>query len=285
MYPLHYFGLFPPFPRRDAVFVAMSFDSAFDFRWNRVISKAISRIEANGRLLEPLRVDTRKVGDSILTEILSGIAECRLVFADISTVGRVGDMPIRNGNVMYEIGLAHATRLPEEVLLFRSDGDRLPFDTANVRVNTYSPDDAPEEAQNRLAEAILAALQEIDIRKGLAVRKAAESLDYPSWWALAQSQADSTIPHPPAQTMGQAVGNAARASAIRSLLDMGAIRTKYLRVTPEMLEKEDEPSTNLVRYECTEFGKAVLEEGMNRMGLFLPEVQKKLQEHVPQPQQ
>jgi hypothetical protein len=30
VYPSHFFELFRPFPRRDAVFVAMSFDSKFD---------------------------------------------------------------------------------------------------------------------------------------------------------------------------------------------------------------------------------------------------------------
>ena len=41
MYPASFFGLFPPFPRDDRVFLAMSFDSRFDRRWNEVIAPAV----------------------------------------------------------------------------------------------------------------------------------------------------------------------------------------------------------------------------------------------------
>ena len=208
MYPAHLFALFPPFPRE--VVVAMSFDPRFDPRWQNVIAPAIGSVLIDEKPLEPVRVDVRKISDSILTEILSGISHSRLVFADITTIGYFDERPIRNGNVMYEVGLAQAVRLPEEVLLFRSDNDSLLFDTANIRVNTYSPEDAPEKARAQVADTILdAGRREIDLRKHLAVKKAAESLDDPSWWVLAQSQSDGGVPHPQMRTMGQVVGNAA----------------------------------------------------------------------------
>jgi hypothetical protein len=131
MYPNTYLSLFPPFPRNDKVFVAMSFDEKFRARWDKVICPAVSRIERRGNRLEAFRVDARKISDSILTEILSGISTARLVLADVSTIKKVENKPIRNGNVMYEVGIAHAARLPEEVLLFRSDNDPLLFDMAN----------------------------------------------------------------------------------------------------------------------------------------------------------
>lgn len=130
MYPAHVFSLFPPFPREDAVFIAMCFDSRFDARWRDVIAPAVQRIEVNNKRLKPVRVDTRKISDSILTEILSGVANSCLVWADITTIGHLNEKPIRNGNVMYEVGLAQAVRLPEEVILFRSDTDPLLFDTS-----------------------------------------------------------------------------------------------------------------------------------------------------------
>ena len=129
MYPAHLFELFPPFPRDERVFVAMSFDPALRLRWTNVIEPAVR--EAG---LEPFRVDASKVSDSILTEILQGIARARLILADISSVGGV-----RNANVLYEVGMAHAARQPQEVLLFRSDSDRLLFDVSNVRVNAFHP--------------------------------------------------------------------------------------------------------------------------------------------------
>ena len=237
MYPAHLFALFPPFPREEKVFVAMSFDARFEPRWNNVIAPAIGKVLINGKRLEPVRVDARKVSDSILTEILSGISDCRLIFADITTIGHLNETPIRNGNVMYEVGLAQAVRLPEEVLLYRSDNDRLLFDTANIRVNTYSPDDAPEKARTQLADALIAALREIDLRKHLAVKKASEALDYPSWWLLAQSQSKDGVVHPTMRNMGEALGNASRAAAIARLLEIGALRTTYLKVTPELLKE------------------------------------------------
>jgi hypothetical protein len=78
MYPANYFGLFPPFPRQETVFVAMSFDARFGKRWSEVISPGISAVRVNGKNLEPVRVDTRHISDSILTEILSGVSTSRL---------------------------------------------------------------------------------------------------------------------------------------------------------------------------------------------------------------
>ncbi len=77
----------------------------------------------------------RVTSDSILTEILDGIGRCRAFLADISLIGEIENTPIRNANVLYEVGLAHAVRLPQEVLLFRSDDRPLMFDMANIRVN------------------------------------------------------------------------------------------------------------------------------------------------------
>jgi hypothetical protein len=131
MYPAIFFGLFPPFPRDDRVFVAMSFDSRFDRRWNEVIVPAVRRIcvrtGATETRLEPHRVDLRTASDSILTEILDGIGRCRAVVADITSIGHIEGRPVRNANVLYEVGLAHASRLPEEVIIFRSDRDALLF--------------------------------------------------------------------------------------------------------------------------------------------------------------
>ena len=55
-----------------------------------------------------------------------------------------------NANVLYEVGLAHALRAPEQVLLFRSDADPLLFDVSGIRVHTYDPDGDPEGAKKKL---------------------------------------------------------------------------------------------------------------------------------------
>jgi hypothetical protein len=281
MYPANYFGLFPPFPRGEAVFVAMSFDPRFEKRWSEVIAPGIGRVQANGKKLEPVRVDTRRISDSILTEILSGISTSRLFLADVTTIGYVDERPIRNANVMYEVGVAHSVRLPEEVLLFRSDNDSLLFDVANVRVNAYSPDDSPDKARELVSDSIIAALRELDLRRHLAVGKAAESLDFPSWWLLAEAQSDTGIAHPEMKTMGQALGNASRTTAIQRLLELGALRASYLKLTPEKFEAiKHSTDAEILRYECTEFGQAVFQEGIRRMGMDSPDMMAVLEKEL-----
>lgn len=278
MYPNTYLSLFPPFPRNDKVFVAMSFDEKFHARWDKVLCPAVSRVERQGNRLEAFRVDARKISDSILTEILSGISTARLVLADVSTIKKVENKPIRNGNVMYEVGIAHAARLPEEVLLFRSDDDPLLFDMANVRVNHYDPDNNPTDAIEAVADSLLSALKEIDLRKSLAVSDAVDSLDFPSWWLLAQARQTPRIEHPPHRTMRDALGNAQRVDAIHRLLDVGAIRASFLRITPEAFETlKDDTDASLMSYEVTEFGQAVFLEGIRRMGMDNPGMAKILE--------
>jgi len=89
MYPLNFFSLFPPFPKNNKVFVAMSFEDKFNKRWEEVILPGIKNIARGGQRLEAYRVDVRKVSDSILTEILTEISNCLLVFADLTSLGQM----------------------------------------------------------------------------------------------------------------------------------------------------------------------------------------------------
>ena len=106
MYPASFFHLFPPFPRDNKVFVAMSFASAFTHRWEKVIMPAIARVQIDGQPLEPIRIDQCRISDSILVEILDGIRRSRLILADITAIGEISGKPVRNGNVLYELGIA-----------------------------------------------------------------------------------------------------------------------------------------------------------------------------------
>lgn len=272
MFPSAYFSLFPAFPRNNKVFVAMSFDSRFDQRYSAVIEPALRGIEVNGRPLEPYRVDTRTISDSILTEILSGIGSSRLIFADVSTIEKIGDHAIRNGNVMYEVGVAHAMRQPEEVLLFRSDNDRVLFDVANIRLNSYEPEASPEDARDLVVKTVLNALAELDLRKSLAIQQAADTLDNPSWMLLTEAQAGRKVVHPEVRTMRQVLGNSSRLASIQRMLDIGAIRASYLMVTPEKYESLKTKTGNFLSYECTAFGSALFLEGVFRIGLESPDM-------------
>ena len=251
----------------------MSFDQRFDFRWSQVIAPAIHCVEINGKRLEPFRVDARRISDSILTEILSGITRSRLVFGDVTTYGYTNDHPVRNGNVMYEIGIAHAVRLPEEVLLFRSDNDPLLFDMANIRVNPYAPDEEPEKAKSLISDSIIDTLKTLELLRHSTVRKVAESLDFPSYWLLAEVQSGRRITDPEMRTIAQAVMSTSRTNAIRRLLEVGAIRTSYLALTPEKFaELKDQSNVSLLSYECTEFGALVFQECLRQMGVLSPDM-------------
>lgn len=118
----------------DQVFVAMSFEPRFSLRFDDVIRPAIEDQLIAGRKLTAYRVDNSKTGDSILTEIVSGIAHARLVLADVSIIdeGRFTQEPVRNGNVMYEVGVALACRTPSEVLLIRDDSKKFLFDVSTI---------------------------------------------------------------------------------------------------------------------------------------------------------
>lgn len=251
----------------------MSFDAAFKTRWEDVISVAIRHVSVNGTPLEPNRVDARRIGDSILTEILGSITNDCLILADVTSLGHFDGRPIRNGNVMYEIGLAHSVRLPEEVLIFRSDSDHLLFDVANVRVNSYDPDGDPDHARSQVTDAIIESLRELDQRRSLAVKSAAESLDFNGWWVLAMAAASGGVGHFQTRTMGQALGNAANNAAIVRLLEFGALETEYVKITPELVSQLDTSAERLVRYKATAFGHAILKYAATEMVGTSPETQ------------
>jgi hypothetical protein len=67
----------------------MSFASQFTGRWERVIHPAVSDVRVNDVPLEPVRVDVRMISDSILTEILDGVASCAVFLADVTSLAEL----------------------------------------------------------------------------------------------------------------------------------------------------------------------------------------------------
>jgi hypothetical protein len=173
MYPKTYLDSFRDFDRTDEVFVAMPFAEEFEKRWKKIFCPAIAN-----QGLKPYRVDIRVVSDSILTDILAGIGRARLVLADTS-FQLENDRPAGpNVNVMYELGVAHAMRLPEEVIVVRdsTSTDAPPFDVTHIRYHRYDPEDA-DTARSIIEELISTALKAIDITRDLIVDKTLRSLD------------------------------------------------------------------------------------------------------------
>lgn len=217
----------------------------------------------NGKPQAAVRGDARKISDSILTEILMHIGNARLIFADISSIGIVDGRQVRNGNVMYEVGLAHSMRLPEEVLLFRSDKDELLFDVSNIRVIEYDPDGDEGRAREVVVNAVNEAVWEIDLRRNLAVQRAADSFDVFMFTALAHAHEGDGTQNLSVMTtlLGAFSANQSHNSAITQLLAMGILAMKPQTITTNKNE-------DLMRYQVTPFGRAVFAYLIQKFGDF-----------------
>lgn len=177
MHPNVFLKTFWQMEFKSQIFVAMSFSDVYKVRFENVIAPAIKGILLNGIPLSPYRVDISKSGDSILTDIMDGIAHSQMVLCDVSSIGKdskTGE-PYRNGNVMYEIGLALACRQPSEVLLIRDDRDKFLFDVSTIphmHINYSDMDSAKKMLQTEL----LARLKEQTYINDARVQLAIESL-------------------------------------------------------------------------------------------------------------
>lgn len=272
-----YSTLFGP-TKRDEVFVIMSFASEFDDRWLSVIEPCIREdlgLKAN-------RVDYNTSGESIVHDILDGIAHARLVLADITSSSmrdRHGQVwPQRNGNVMWELGVAHVIRVPDEVIVIRSDSDPTIFDLTQFRAFHYDPSDVAGSRQ-QLAAIGKDRLRAVELAASDHVRRCACALDFSGWMLLSAAVAGQGIEPPVSKTMGQVMANMATIPAIARLLDMGALATSFASLTPEAIQSMGEgPSEKLMKYRITPFGVALLRYCVEQMGVLSPEMQPLIQQ-------
>lgn len=196
--------------------------------------------------LEPIIVDTKQISDSIITEIMAGVTSARLILGDITSV-----RGHRNGNVMYEVGIAHSLRQPQEVILFRSDKSKLLFDLSNIRVNRYDPAGSPSRSKEIVTRAIQNAIREIDLTKSAMVQQTVRSLSKAPQILLIRA---STRPleEPPHATMRDAVSYVQDRSAIERLLELGCLEAV-------ITDTSGVPGTEVINftYKTTSLGRAV----------------------------
>ena len=180
MHPNAFLKTFWQAELRPQIFVAMSFADAYKLRFEKVIAPAIQAISMGGVPLRPYRVDLSKSGDSILTEIVDGIAHSQMVLADVSTLGHDSKtgIPYRNGNVMYEIGIALACRQSSEVLLVRDDKDKFLFDVSTIPHMTLNFVDS-DAARDALRDELMSRLRERNLVHDARVETAIASLSGP----------------------------------------------------------------------------------------------------------
>ena len=238
MFPKHYLAEFRTFSRSDRVFVAMPFSRAFEGHWKRVFRPAIARVG-----LKPWRVDMRKSGDSIQTEILKEIGQARLVLVDVSENSRNH----RNPNVMYELGLAHAARLPEEVIVVRADTKPLPFDFSQIRIHQFDPG-SPSKAQAAVESLLRDALAEIDLTQDLMVVRTVQLLDEDARYILAMEH--SKVAFGPYQHTHGSYGHM-NWQDVRTIL-------RHLQALA-VVAIEAESDSRSARYVWTDLGRAVIE--------------------------
>jgi len=175
MYPQDFKSQYRFSKLEDRVFVGMWFGAPHKSRYEHIIKPAIENMQT--KKLTPYRVDQPTTAGSISLDIQEGILNSRLLLFEISFISTEQIATrYRNANVMYEIGLAHAWRLKEEVVVLRKDQENLPFDIEAYRVHRYDPRNI-QDSINQISNLLDNALKEIDRRKSQMVKRARESLD------------------------------------------------------------------------------------------------------------
>lgn len=179
MLPKAYLDAFWRMELEPSVFVAMSFSREYDARFANIIAPAVADLDVARQALKAYRVDTSASGDVITVDIINGIIHSQLFLADVSTIGHdaKNGTPYRNGNVMYEVGIAVSCRQPYEILLIHDDNDRLLFDVStipHVRINFHDE----KTARTQLTSALRQRLAEQNHLKDARVERAIRSLSY-----------------------------------------------------------------------------------------------------------
>lgn len=140
-------SIFPPgqFERRDQLcFVLMPFAEAFQEAYDYIIRPTV---EAAG--LDCQRADDIMESGDILAQIYRSLMQARLVIADLTGT---------NGNVLYELGLAHM--MGHQAILLTQEVHQVPFDLRQQRLILYALTPIGlAAAKQKLAGAIGAALQ------------------------------------------------------------------------------------------------------------------------------
>lgn len=249
MYPRDFFETYWRPELLEEVFVAMPFHNEFSPIWNRSIQPAIDDDIAGP--LQARRVDATTLSGSVITDILNGIAHSRLILADISVALEGKWIGQRNGNVMYEVGLAHAVRQNTEILLIRSDNELINFDVAHINVHKYDREDLAG-ARHQIYQLVSEMLAQIEQQKSLMVTRAVDQLDTDTMKYLSEYAASGPFTGPDPKTMGEALLSISNRLALSRLQQLGVIRCAPTTIGPAHI------------FSLTAFGRAVAQSlGLN----------------------
>lgn len=278
MHPNTFYASLLNRPKRNEVFVIMSFAPEFESTWTQIIKPAI-QVDAN---LTPNRVDSSQSGESIVHDILDGIANARLVLGDITCTvmrdRRGKTWPQRNGNVMWEVGIAHVARVPDEVILIRADDEESIFDLTQFRAFYYNPSNIAE-SRAMVANLCKDRLRAVEQFQNDYVVRLASELDYHSWLVLLKAAQHKYYKPPVVRTTEDAMRNISVQPALARLLQMGALQTAYAQITPEYIKTQaSAPYEETMRYDITPLGSAIVNLILAQSGVLKPEMISLLQE-------
>jgi len=238
MYPRLFFDTYWRGSLRKEVFVATSFVHEFADVWNDAILPAIETdLADSGDSYRAHRVDISTISDSIHREILDGIAHATLVFVDISVM-QTGDWKgQRNGNVMFELGIAQTVRPATDLIVVRPDRKEINFDINHIRVHRYDRKNLAA-ARKLFADCLVESLKQREMEKSLRAEMLRDRLDVESMNLMVKFCPDGKDFKP----FGMEACNADERRTAARLLDLGIIRC----VTP---------AERTYRYEWTDFGR------------------------------
>jgi len=176
MHPREFMDNFWTIEDTNRVFVMMAF--AHHGVWKNIIEKAIKKAK-----LQPDRADIPLSGP-IPDKILEGIFNARIILVDLSPQllkdGKTEDgitmKYLYNWNVAYELGIAHAVRQKEEVILISQTIEKIPFDIQHWHIHLYDPQNIDASIEI-IANLILNADKSIDHSRSLLVQREAKKLE------------------------------------------------------------------------------------------------------------
>lgn len=137
MHPMNFFETAPRV-KAGHCFVVMPFASQLD----RVYAAIKDALQVEGLDVIPHRADEVVGGGPVMVDVLLNLAEAELVIVDLTG---------KNANVFYELGIAHAVRCAESVLLITQTMKDVPFDVQFYRCIEYGLEsDGLSQLQDKL---------------------------------------------------------------------------------------------------------------------------------------
>lgn len=157
------------------IFVAIPFEDKYDFIFNDLIEPAAnSAIKKLSLPLRPFRTKDDIRTTSGWINVLEHLSIAQIV---------MGVLTDNNQNVFYELGIAHATQQIVRQILIANKGYEQSFDTKDLIYLEYDEKKISESVEP-LADKIVKAIQDYDLKKDIEVKKARGTLGVAGFCAI-----------------------------------------------------------------------------------------------------